>query len=100
MTKSSDDRAPSERVASSIGRSPAEVAGLDRLFAGLREVAVNKALLGLQMSETAGAFRNFADAWAAVDERLFVEEAAAVAGHPDLVELNVYLDGFYSPPAG
>lgn len=49
-----------------------------------------------QVSECAGALRNFADAWEASEARLTKDEARMMADHPDLAETNVYLDGFYA----
>lgn len=93
-----DDRTPFERIASTTGDNSAEVAALDRVFAGLREVAVVRLVLDLHAHEAAGALRNFADAWAASEERITTAEAIQVAAHPDLAELNVRLDALYDPP--
>ena len=91
-----DSETPAERIAAAIGKSAGEVAAYDSFFAGLREYAVARSKMFLAMHEAAGALRNFGDAWQAVEARLVEEEAAEVAAHPDLAEINVYLDGFYA----
>lgn len=90
---------PFERGASAVGKTPGEVAQWDRVLAGLRELAVARQMLDLHAHEAAGAMRNFADAWNLSEERITAAEALEVAGHPDLVEINVRLDALYEPPA-
>lgn len=76
--------------------SPAELAARDRLHAGLRELAVARGRLELEAGECAKAFENFTAAWRASDLRDQMDEAEEVATHPDLVELDVTLDGWYA----
>ena len=90
------DETPAERAASHLGKSPAEVAAFDRVFAGLRERAVARLKFEVAAHDCAGAMRNFAAAWERSEERLSINEAREVAEHPDLAELNVRLDGFYA----
>ena len=95
---SSPDENPFERLARLRGETPAEVAALDRVFAGLRELAVARFNMEVAAADCAGAMRNFTAAWQASEERLTAAEALEVAGHPDLAEVNVRLDALYEQP--
>jgi tellurite resistance protein len=68
---------------------PNEQAAARRLMAAcLRHVAAEHDLAAT-CAVTAQAFSNLSNTWRAA-------EAKAVASHPDLAELDVQLDGFYS----
>lgn len=69
--------------------SPAERACWDRLLASAREYAIARFNLNVDARECAGVLRNFQDAWVAAESR-------TITTHPDLAELNVQMDGFYS----
>lgn len=89
------DPAITENVASKIGRTAAEVAALDRVFAGLREVGIARFGAGIAAESAARSMKNFCDAMQAADARLALDEAEQVAQHPDLAFLNAQMDGFY-----
>lgn len=74
----------------------AERAALDRILAGARELEMSKLRLDIAAGETAGRIRDFVAAFVAGDAALSLAEAEEIAGHPDLAELNVMLDGFYA----
>lgn len=74
---------------------PAERAALDRVSAGMTDIEVARLRLEIAADEAAGAMRDFAAAWEAIDLRDKLEEAEEVATHPDLVELDVTMDGWY-----
>jgi len=65
-------------------------ARLLRLLAARAEVAAAQLRMQANVVELAGATRRFAACWAESEAREF-------ASHPDLVELNVQLDGYYGP---
>lgn len=90
------DPNPLERLSAQIGKNPAEVAALDRAFAGLRECAVARFNLEVSAKDTAGAFRNLAEALRESDRRLAITEASEIAAHPGLMEFDAQMNGFYS----
>lgn len=77
------------------GPTPGERAAIDRLLAGSREVRVARFSMEIAAADCAGVFRNFATALGAAEAAIAAEEAKAVAGHPDLAEMNVALDAWY-----
>lgn len=88
-------RHPLDRLASQIGKNPAEVAAFDRFFAGLQEVAVARFKMEVSATNAARSMANFVTAFEDLDRRLTVQASAEIAAHPDLAHLNVQMDGFY-----
>lgn len=76
--------------------TPGELAALDRVLAAWVDLEVAKGRLDIEAENAARTLRNFGDAWylsMVVEDFANAEEVAA---HPDLAELNVMMDGFYS----
>lgn len=86
------EKTPCERIAEMAGRDAAEVAAVDRFLAGLRELNVSKLRLDLAVHELSGATERFASLLA---DGLDRDAHAMLTEHPELVEADVYLDGFY-----
>lgn len=76
--------------------TPAEQAGFDRFWAAWIDYQVVRARLVIEADQAAAAIQGFADAMETFDFRLALDEAEEVATHPDLVELNVSMDGWYA----
>lgn len=83
------------RLSERPGAAPAERAAIDRVSAGMTDIEVARLRLEIAADEASGAMRDFAAAWEAIDLRDRLDEAEEVATHPDLVELNVTMDGWY-----
>lgn len=88
-------RHPLDRLASQIGKNPAEVAAFDRFFAGLQDMAVARFKFEVSATNTAGSMANLVTAFEDLDRRLTVRASAEIAAHPDLAHLNAQMDGFY-----
>jgi hypothetical protein len=78
------------------GLTPAEQAGFDRAWAAYGDYMATRLSLTIEAAETASAIQEFANTMESTDFRLALDEAEEVATHPDLVELNVAMDGWYS----
>jgi hypothetical protein len=78
------------------GMTPGGRAAWDRVLAGIADLAAVRLRLDVTAHDAAGAFRDLGAAMEAADFRLALDEAEAVATHPDLVELNVAMDGWYA----
>jgi hypothetical protein len=96
MSAEDSERHPAERLASAVGKTPAEVAAMDRILTGLQEILIGCARLALEARETAESFKKLGLALAGLDARLDMDAIDIIASDPDLVELDVYLDGFYA----
>ena len=74
----SDDFEPgrTERLSSQIGKNAAEVAGLDRVFAGLRELRIARFGLAVSCENMSRSLANFAATVNALDVRLDAEATA------------------------
>src|SRR4051812_17105220 len=94
-----EERHPAERIASAIGKTPAEIAAVDRCLAGLREMAVARFKLNVSAENAARHLGNLVSMLRESDRRIAITEGAEIAAHPDLVYLNVQFDGFYDAPA-
>lgn len=78
------------------GLTPAERAAMDRVLAGVRELEIASQRLRIEVHDMEGAFRNFNAALEAMHLGIDLDAAEEVATHPDLVELNVAMDGWYA----
>lgn len=103
MSNPSDDfpvvpegRHPFEVVASAAGKTPAEVAAIDRIFTGLQDLAAKRLTLDLALRDATAALNKFAAAWMNSEDQVVATEAAEIAAHPDLQEWNVQADGWYA----
>jgi hypothetical protein len=85
-----------ERAVSCLDGTVAARAALERTLTGMVRFAETRLSFEIAAHDAAGALRDFAEAWARSEERLTAAEAREIAAHPDLAELNVRLDGFYS----
>lgn len=103
MTNPSDDlpavpkgRHPAEALASVVGKTPAEVAAIDRILTGLQDLTARRLTLALSARDATAALNEFAAAWMNSEDQIVAAEADVIAAHPDLQEWNVGADGFYA----
>lgn len=87
---------PAERAATAGGKSAAEVAALDRFFAGLRELCVARFNLEVSAESANRSLNNLVTAMRDLDERLAATASAEIAAHPDLTYFNAQMDGYYN----
>lgn len=76
--------------------SPAEAAALDRCLMGLKDLAVARSRLTIEVAELGKSMQNFAAAWVIAEWHETEAADDEIAAHPDLAQMNVYLDGFYA----
>lgn len=73
----------------------AERAQADQTAAAALDLEVARAELDIAARECSGALTSFVAAWQAAELRADLDADEEVATHPDLVELNVQMDGWY-----